>query len=132
MFFFQNAIPAKSDTLPLQILNYMQAWSANFLCTMSNREKNCLVFEILCMCMWSLFIGNAIATLPSQNDKLQANVIKFLIYYTGVYSKRTQAKKIILTFTWFSGTLYIIKICYEKAIECKFSCAIKLLNLVFY
>ena len=59
---------------------------------MSNREKNCLVFEILCMCMWSLF-RNAIDTLPLQNnDKLQANVIKIPYLLHSVYSIPIESK----------------------------------------
>ena len=59
---------------------------------MSNREKNCLVFVILCICMWSLFM-NAIATLPSQNnDKLQANMIKIPYPLYSVYSILIECK----------------------------------------
>ena len=44
--------------------------------------------------MQSLF-RNAIATLPSQNnDKLQANMIKFHIYYTVFILKEHKLKKL--------------------------------------
>ena len=54
--------------------------------------------------MWSLF-RNAIATLPSQNNgKLQAYVIKFLIYYTvSILYSRTQANFNFLRDTVDSG-----------------------------
>ena len=70
----------------------------NFLCTMSNQEKNCLGVCDITMCMWSLF-RNAIATLPSQNNsKLQANVIKFPYLLYSVYSILIECKLKKLTF----------------------------------